>query len=223
MKAMTQHQSSDGARGQAHRETWRWRGTEDLQRTVLAAARELFITRGFSSVTVADITDRANVSVGSLYHHFGAKDQLYLSLWQEYGRARSRASVRAVAAARRAGAADPAELLAAGARAVLEQTWARRDLARLFFAGDGPPGFEARKRDRTGRLSRQVDLVLGIPDTMGNQLYAASLLCVIGEGARAVSAAPNLRQAQILTDAAVAQSRCLLTGGPAGCAAEVTD
>jgi AcrR family transcriptional regulator len=222
MTPMTQ-ESSKGARGQLLRETWRWKGTENLQRTVLAAARELFITRGFSNVTVAELTERAGVSVGSLYHHFGAKDQLYLRLWQEYSRTRSRASVRAVAAARRRGAADPAELLAAGARAVLEQTWASRDLAELFSAGDGPPGFEARKRHRTGRLAQQVDIVLGIPPTMGNQLYATSILCVIGEGARAVAAAPNLRQAQILTDATVAQSRCLLTGGPAGCAAVVTD
>jgi AcrR family transcriptional regulator len=185
---------------------------------VLAAARELFTAQGFGNVTVADITARAGVSVGSLYHHFGSKDQLYLRLWRNYGLGYDRASIRAVAAARRAGITDPAELLAAGARAVLEETWTRRDLAGLFLADDGPPGFEAVKRDHRRRLSRHVDLLLGIPPTPGNQLYAASLLCVVGEGAREVATARDRKLAQLITDAAIAQSRRLLAGGPADCA-----
>jgi AcrR family transcriptional regulator len=207
-------QSSNGARGHA-RGAWRWKSTDQAQRIILAAARELFAAHGFSNVTVADITARADVSVGSLYHHFGGKDQLHLRLWRNYGLAHDQVSIGAVAAARRAGIADPAELLAAGARAVLEQTWARRDLAGLFFAGDGPPGFEALKHDHRRRLSRHVDMLLQIPHTPGNQLYATSVLCVIGEGAREIASAGSRKQARLLTDAALGQSRRLMTGGPA--------
>jgi AcrR family transcriptional regulator len=206
MNAMAR-QSSSGA--------WHWKSSEQAQRAVLAAARELFAAHGFSDVTIADITARAGVSVGSLYHHFGAKDQLYLSLWRDYGRVHGRASSGAVADARSAGTTDPADLLAAGARAALEQTWAQRDLARLF-SDDGPPGFGARKREHRERLARHVDDVLGIPYTAGNKLYAASLLCVIGEGARVVADARDLEQAQSITDVVIAQSRSLMTGGPAG-------
>jgi AcrR family transcriptional regulator len=181
---------------------------------VLAAARELFTAHGFSDVTVADITARAGVSVGSLYHHFGAKDQLYLGLWRDYGRVHDQAALRAVADARSAGTADPQDLLAAGARAVLEHTWAQRDLAQLFF-DDGPPGFAARKREHRERLSRHVDGVLGIPPTMGNELYATSLLCLIGEGGRAVADAQDLEEARLITDAVIAQSRSLMADGPA--------
>jgi AcrR family transcriptional regulator len=158
-------QSSNGARGHA-RGAWRWKSTDQAQRIILAAARELFTAHGFSNVTVADITARADVSVGS-HHHFGGKDQLYLRHWRNYGLAHDQASIGAVAAARHAGITDPAELLTAGARAVLEQTWARRDLAGLFFAGDGPPGFEALKHDHRRRLSRHVDMLLQIPHTPG--------------------------------------------------------
>jgi AcrR family transcriptional regulator len=212
MNAMTR-QSSSGPR--ARPGAWHWGSTERAQRAVLAAARDLFTAHGFGDVTVADITARAGVSVGSLYHHFGAKDQLYFSLWRDYGRVHDRASLRAVADARSAGTTDPVDLLAAGARAVLEDTWVQRDLARLFF-DDGPPGFGARKREQRERLSRHVDAVLGIPHTTGNKLYATSLLCVIGEGAREVASARDLRQAQRMTDAVIAQSRSLMTGGPAG-------
>jgi hypothetical protein len=41
-------------------------------------------------------------------------------------------------------------LFVAGSRAYLDGCWAERDLARLFLAGGGPPGFElvARRRYR---------------------------------------------------------------------------
>jgi AcrR family transcriptional regulator len=207
-------QSSNGARGHA-RGAWRWKSTDQAQGVILAAACDLFTAHGFSNVTVADITARADASVGSLYHHFGGKDELYFKLWRNYGLAHDQASIGAVVAAQRAGITDPAELLAAGARAVLEETWTRRDLAGLFFAGDGPPGFEAMRHDHRRRLSRHVDMLLRIPHTPGNQLYATSVLCVIGEGAREIASARTLKQAQLLTDAVLRQSRCLMTGGPA--------
>jgi AcrR family transcriptional regulator len=213
MMAMT-HQSPSGPR--ARRAAWRWGTSEHARRAVLGAARDLFTVHGFSDVTIADITNRAGVSVGSLYHHFGAKDQLYFSLWQDYGLVHDRASAGAVAEARRAGTTDPVDLLAAGARAVLEHTWAERDLARLFSDDDGPPGFVARKREHRERISRHVDGVLEIPYTTGNKFYAMSLLCVISEGAREVAGARNLRQARVVTDAVIAQSRSLMAGGPAG-------
>jgi hypothetical protein len=107
-------QSSKKARAHA-RGAWRWKSTDQAQGIILAAARELFTAHGFSNVTVADITARADVSVGSLYHHFGGKDQLYLRLWRNYGLAHDQASIGAVVAAQGVGITDPAELLAAGA------------------------------------------------------------------------------------------------------------
>jgi AcrR family transcriptional regulator len=41
------------------------------------AALELFGAHGFAPVTVGSIAERAGVTTGSLYHHFGSKADLY--------------------------------------------------------------------------------------------------------------------------------------------------
>jgi AcrR family transcriptional regulator len=47
---------------------------------ILDAARELFLERGFDSVKVEHIAERAEVSVGTLYNYFGGKTELILRL-----------------------------------------------------------------------------------------------------------------------------------------------
>src|SRR6516225_4638355 len=118
---------------------WQWGRTAHTQRALLDAAREVFTSRGFSDASIADVVDRAGSSVGSLYHHFGGKSELFLALWQEHQVAHERAASQAVAEARRSGGTDPTALFCVGARAFLEGSWVRRDLAMLFVSGDGPP------------------------------------------------------------------------------------
>ena len=65
---------------------------------MLDAAREVFVAHGFSDASIADIVERAGSSVGSLYHHFGGKSELYVALWQEYTLAQEEAASQAVAA-----------------------------------------------------------------------------------------------------------------------------
>lgn len=43
---------------------------------ILQAARELFSEGGYASVSVRDVTSRANVSLSSINYHFGGKDEL---------------------------------------------------------------------------------------------------------------------------------------------------
>ena len=43
----------------------------------MRAALELFSASGYEPVSVALIAERAGVTTGSLYHHFGGKPQLY--------------------------------------------------------------------------------------------------------------------------------------------------
>src|SRR5690242_9236103 len=121
---------------------WQWGRTAQTQRALLDAAREVFAEQGFTEASIADVVERAGSSVGSLYHHFGGNSELFLALWQEHQLAYEQAASMAVAAARQAGVTDPTELFCAGARAFLEGSWQRRDLAMLYFADDGPPGFE---------------------------------------------------------------------------------
>src|SRR5260370_12633735 len=107
---------------------WHWERTAHTQRALLGAAREVFTSRGFSDASIADVVERAGSSVGSLYHHFGGKSELFLALWQQHQLALEEVASRAVAEARKAGVTGPEELFAAGARAFPQGSWQRRDL-----------------------------------------------------------------------------------------------
>lgn len=195
--------------------SWQWGRTAQTQRALLDAAREVFTRQGFAEASIADVVERAGSSVGSLYHHFGGKSELFLALWQEHQAAYEEAASAAVAAAKRAGVSDPAELFAAGARAYLDGSWQRRDLAMLFTVGDGPPGFEVMKRHRGHEWIRQNDALLRLADTSLDRLYAAVLTSVIGEGAREVAAARTRAQADQIIDAVIQYAGRLMADGPA--------
>jgi AcrR family transcriptional regulator len=194
--------------------SWQWGRTAQTQRALLDAAREVFTRQGFAEASIADVVERARSSVGSLYHHFGGKSELFIALWQEHQAAYEKAASAAVAAARRAGVSESTELFAAGARAYLNGSWQRRDLAMLFSAGDGPPGFELMKRHRGHQWIRQNDALLQLADTSLDRLYAAVLTSVIGEGAREVAAARNRAQADQIIDAVIEYARRLMADGP---------
>jgi len=200
-------------RGRSAAGGWQWGRSAHTQRALLDAAREVFTSRGFSEASVADVVERAGSSVGSLYHHFGGKSELFLALWQEHQLAHERAASEAVARARKDGVTDPAELFTAGARAFLQGSWQRRDLALLFLSGDGPPGFELMQRRRSHEWVGQNDALLHLPDTALDRLYASVLTTLIGEGAREVAASANRRQAERIIEAVLEYARRLLAGG----------
>jgi AcrR family transcriptional regulator len=116
---------------------------------LLAAAREVFTSVGFAQAGVTDIVTRAGASVGSLYHHFNGKADLYLVLFDDFQRDLTERTRRAVHRARAQGVCAPKELFLAGATAYLDGCIEERDLSRLFVSGDGPPGFDLIMRRRT--------------------------------------------------------------------------
>jgi AcrR family transcriptional regulator len=115
---------------------------------LLGAAREVFVEAGFAQAAVTDIVAKAGASVGSLYHHFNGKADLYLTLFEEFQGRQTERTKEAVRRARDAGEAEPMRLFIAGARAYLDGCLAERDISRLFMSGDGPPGFDKVMRDR---------------------------------------------------------------------------
>jgi hypothetical protein len=96
----------------------------------------------------------------------------------------------------------------------MEGCWQRRDLAVLFSAGDGPPGFEVMKRRRGREWLGQNDALLRLSDTSFDRLYVTILTSLIGEGAWEVATAPSRRQAGQVIDAVIEYVRLLMTGGP---------
>src|SRR5437016_14298453 len=53
---------------------------------ILDAALACFNERGVSGTTIDDVRERASASVGSIYHHFGSKEQLAAALHVEGAR-----------------------------------------------------------------------------------------------------------------------------------------
>ncbi|MEJ2466030.1 MAG: TetR/AcrR family transcriptional regulator [Candidatus Thiodiazotropha sp.] len=61
---------------------------ESVDCRILTAALDLFVERGFHNVSVHDVQKQANVSIGSIYNHFGGKEgiakALYYHLLKEF-------------------------------------------------------------------------------------------------------------------------------------------
>jgi AcrR family transcriptional regulator len=52
-------------------------------RAILATASRLFAAKGYSNATTSEIAREAGVAEGTLYHHFGSKDGIFLRLFDE--------------------------------------------------------------------------------------------------------------------------------------------
>lgn len=182
---------------------WQWSRTAETRRVLLEAAREVFVERGFAEASVADVVERASSSVGSLYHHFGGKTELFLALWEDHHASQEQRAVTAVAKARAEGSEDPLVLFVAGARAFLEGAWQHRDLARLFMDGDGPPGFALVRRAGHREWIRQNAVLLEAGTDPVERMTVSILTSIIGEASREVATCANKREANRITEATV--------------------
>jgi AcrR family transcriptional regulator len=169
----------------------------------LDAARAVFGEQGFAEASVAEIVRRAGSSVGSMYHHFGGKNELFVALYDQFDGELNARAAAAVVVAREAGEADPRAQFIAGARAYLQGCWEQRGLARLFVEGDGPPGFEALRRRRTQDWVRQNAKLLRVADRPVNRAIAAILTSLLGGAGREVVACDNDEEATELVDTVV--------------------
>ena len=146
------------------------------RQTLLDAARTVFATSGFSDANITDVVSLAGASVGSLYHHFGGKADLYLALWEDFQERMENRAATAVASARGRGVSDPMALFIEGTKAFLQGAWDERDIARLFLAGGGPPGFELIQRRRYREWTRLNAALLG---TFGDDELARDVLVLV--------------------------------------------
>lgn len=168
---------------------------------LLAAAREVFAASGFAEASIADVVGRAGASVGSLYHHFGGKAELYLALFEDYQSGQEARAASAVREARAAGERDPMALFVIGSKSYLAGCWAERDLARMFLAGGGPAGFELLARKRYREWTRRNALLLGADtdDPWGDALVLV-LTTVVSEAGHEVAVCEDEATSQQLAD-----------------------
>lgn len=176
-------------------------GRAQVTRTaLLGAAREVFTAAGYADANVADIVDRAASSVGSLYHHFGGKPDLYIALYDDYQARQQQRSVKAFRDALAAGEDDALQLFIAGARAYLEGCWEERELARLFLSGGGPPGFELLTRRRFRAWLRANSALLDHHAHPLSDMLVLMLTTISTEGGREVAVASSRAKARQMID-----------------------
>ncbi|WP_086563744.1 ScbR family autoregulator-binding transcription factor [Streptomyces africanus] len=56
---------------------------EQTRATLLHQSRKLFATKGYAAVGLSEILDRAGVTKGALYFHFGSKEELAVGVFEE--------------------------------------------------------------------------------------------------------------------------------------------
>lgn len=49
---------------------------EDRKKEIIGAARQLFREKGHENLTMQELMDRLNIVKGTIYHHFGSKNDL---------------------------------------------------------------------------------------------------------------------------------------------------
>ena len=59
------------------------RDRETVQRAILDAARELFVTEGFQNVSIRKIAERIEYSPAAIYGYFPSKDDIFFALAEE--------------------------------------------------------------------------------------------------------------------------------------------
>jgi AcrR family transcriptional regulator len=168
----------------------RWAKTDDTQRRILDAATDVFGTRGFTAATIADVVARSGASIGSIYHHFGGKSELFLAIFEQMANAVDR---RIEETMEQAGfdadtAADPRRIFELHVRAYLEAMWANRRLARVLTSGDTPAGFEVVRRDRMQAAFRSWMAVLELDKSLRGQLLSRVLVATMAESSLMVAA-----------------------------------
>lgn len=162
---------------------------------LLEAARGVFTASGYAEASIADVVSRSAASVGSLYHHFGGKADLYLALFEAFSAEQMERATAAVGAARTAGETDPLRLFLAGSKAYLTSCWEGRDMARLFLDGGGPDGFEAFVRRRTEAWVQQNTVLLQVEGQPGGEALVHTLTVIAGTAGREVAKCGTAAQA----------------------------
>ncbi len=167
---------------------------------LLAAAREVFTAAGYADANITDIVDQADSSVGSLYHHFGGKSDLYIALYDDYQLRQQHRAAKAFRAALAAGEDDALRLFIAGTRAYLDGCWEERQLARLFLSGGGPPGFELLTRRRFRTWLRTNSALLDKQAHPLSDMLILVLTTIATEAGREVAVASSRAKARQMTD-----------------------
>jgi AcrR family transcriptional regulator len=180
--------------------TRRWARTDATQQRILDAATEVFGTRGFSAATMADIVAGSGASIGSIYHHFGGKRELFLAI---YHRLSADVELRLAEAALEASDLDSQQAFAAHVRAYLTAIWDNRQVAMMMAAGDVPADFERLRRTDMLTFFHRWMGVLDVDSTKRGELLSRILIAVLSEASLTATTCDAVADVEAISDATI--------------------
>ncbi|KZS71827.1 TetR family transcriptional regulator [Mycobacterium kansasii] len=183
----------------------RWARTGATQRRILDAATEVFAARGFTAATMADVVAKSGASIGSIYHHFGGKSELFLAIFEQVADDVERRIEAAMQHASRSGpdGADPRYAVQLHVRAYLEAMWDNRCRARVLSSGDTPAGFETVRRDWMSAAFRRWLAVLPPDTSLRSQLLSRLLMATMAESSLLIADCENPNDVAPIIDTAI--------------------
>lgn len=180
--------------------TRRWAKTDSTQQRILDAATEVFAARGFTAATMADIVDHSGASIGSIYHHFGGKKELFLAIFERLAADIDR---HISAATDTAGELNAHVAFQANARAYLDAIWAYRRAALVLASGDTPADFDGIRRSNMLTGFGRWLAVLELDTSPRGQLLTGMLIDVMAEAPGMVMACEDPDDVGPITDATI--------------------
>jgi AcrR family transcriptional regulator len=180
--------------------TRRWAKTDATQQRILDAATEVFAERGFTAATMADIVDHSGASIGSIYHHFGGKKELFLAIFERLAAVIDR---QIDAVADKSGELNGQLAFEANARAYLNAIWANRRAAMVLASGDTPAGFDGVRRSSMLKGFRRWMSVLELDTSPRGQLLTRILIAVMAEASGLVITSEDPADVGPITDATI--------------------
>jgi AcrR family transcriptional regulator len=173
---------------------------DETRKSLLAAAAELFETRGYADTSLDDVAAAARTTKGAVYHHFADKRALFREVYDMLAEAVAQSVVRETAQTR----IDPSEPARAGElamkralRAYLRQAASGRGRRVLFQDGMMVlGGVECRAIDAKHGLGMITQLVEAIAEpallrASGSDLIARLLLALVIEAGQIIGSASD--------------------------------
>jgi len=171
----------------------RWAKTDATQQRILNAAIAVFRERGYSAATIGEVVSASGASIGSIYHHFGGKSELFLAIHEHI----------AVTIESRIAAADRS--FDAQVRAYLETLWEHRHTVVVLGSDDIPPGFERIYRETMRVWFRDWLSVLDdIDHSAQGVLLTRVIIALLTESAGMLMSCETPAEAEPVIDAALA-------------------
>lgn len=140
------------------------------RREVLAAARDLFSAYGFENVSMQQIADRSEFSIGTLYNLFEGKEAIYRTLLVEIGETFFKESMKALEVGD--GAVEKLRNFIAVKVALFEES---RAIIALYLRQTGDTGFDLASKGRDVVSKPHLKIIERIREVIAEGIRAGSL------------------------------------------------